>query len=125
MVRLSVNVNKVATLRNARGGNIPNLLDAVKACEQFGAEGITVHPRPDERHIRYSDVRNIAPLLSTELNIEGFPERKWLDLVMEIKPTQATLVPDAPDVVVINTPWSQGANPVCEFKGGVGILSFC
>src|SRR5665213_717573 len=95
MVRLSVNINKIATLRNARGGNTPNLIQVAKDCERFGAQGITVHPRPDERHIRYADVYNLKPLLTTEFNIEGNPrEQKFIDLVLEVKPTQVTLVPD-------------------------------
>lgn len=95
MTKLSVNVNKIATLRNARGGNIPNLLKTTLDIERFGAQGITVHPRPDERHIRYSDVRELKPLLTTEFNIEGNPkEKKFVDLVLEIKPQQVTLVPD-------------------------------
>ena len=92
---LSVNINKIATLRNSRGGNVPDLLKVAQDCERFGAQGITVHPRPDERHIRYKDVRDLQFLLSTEFNIEGNPrEQKFLDLVMEVKPTQVTLVPD-------------------------------
>src|SRR5688572_24692885 len=95
MTRLSVNINKIATLRNARGGNIPDVLRAAKDIERFGAHGITVHPRPDERHIRYSDVRALKPLLKTEFNIEGNPrEKKFIDLVLEVKPAQVTLVPD-------------------------------
>lgn len=93
---LSVNINKIATLRNSRGGNVPDLLKVAQDCERFGAQGITVHPRPDERHIRYKDVRDLQFLLTTEFNIEGNPrEQKFLDLVMEVKPTQVTLVPDA------------------------------
>jgi pyridoxine 5-phosphate synthase len=95
MTQLSVNINKIATLRNARGGNIPDVLKAAKDIERFGAHGITVHPRPDERHIRYSDVRGLKPLLSTEFNIEGNPgEQKFIDLVLETRPHQVTLVPD-------------------------------
>ena len=102
MVRLSVNINKVATLRNARGGNVPNVIQVAKDCEAFGAEGITVHPRPDERHIRYNDVRELSKVVTTEFNIEGFPNKSFMDLVKEVKPHQVTLVPDAPDVLTSN-----------------------
>lgn len=104
--RLSVNINKFATLRNARGGNNPDVIKAALDCEKFGAEGITVHPRPDERHIRYSDVRGLKGLLSTEFNIEGNPtERSFVDLVDEIKPAQVTLVPDARNTLTSNQGW--------------------
>ncbi|HSH64422.1 MAG TPA: pyridoxine 5'-phosphate synthase, partial [Bacteroidia bacterium] len=104
--KLSVNINKIATIRNSRGGNIPDLLKVAKDCERFGAQGITVHPRPDERHIRYSDVRNLKPLLTTEFNIEGNPlEKKFIDLVIEIKPEQVTLVPDAIGQLTFNHGW--------------------
>lgn len=104
--KLSVNINKIATIRNSRGGNIPDLLKVAKDCERFGAQGITVHPRPDERHIRYSDVRNLKPLLTTEFNIEGNPlEKKFIDLVIEIKPEQVTLVPDAIGQLTSNHGW--------------------
>jgi pyridoxine 5-phosphate synthase len=103
--RLSVNINKFATLRNARGGNNPDLLKVAADCEQFGAEGITVHPRPDERHIRYADVRMLKPLVTTEFNIEGYPEQHFLDLVREIKPNQLTLVPDPPDAITSSSGW--------------------
>ena len=105
MTNLSVNVNKFATLRNARGGNMPDVLQAVKDCERFGAQGITVHPRPDERHILYQDVRDISPLVTTEFNIEGNPIPSFIDLVLEVKPTQVTLVPDAHDVITSNAGW--------------------
>ncbi|NOX47807.1 MAG: pyridoxine 5'-phosphate synthase [Chlorobi bacterium] len=105
MTRLSVNINKIATLRNARGGNVPDVLKAVIDCERFGAEGITVHPRPDERHIRYRDVRDISPIVTTEFNIEGFPNKKFIDLVLEVKPNQVTLVPDPPGVLTSNAGW--------------------
>ncbi len=105
MCKLSVNVNKIATLRNARGGDIPNLIKAVKDIESFGAEGITVHPRPDERHIRYQDARDINEVYTTEFNIEGNPNPKFLELVNKLKPTQVTLVPDGPDVLTSNTGW--------------------
>jgi len=105
MTKLSVNINKFATLRNARGGNNPDLLKVTLDVQSFGAEGVTVHPRPDERHIRYQDVLDIAPLITTEFNIEGYPDRDWLDLVLKVKPTQATLVPDAPGVLTSNAGW--------------------
>ncbi|MCR5276630.1 MAG: pyridoxine 5'-phosphate synthase [Bacteroidales bacterium] len=105
MTRLSVNINKIATLRNARGGNMPDVLQAALRCEDFGAEGITVHPRPDERHIRYSDVRAIKPAIRTELNIEGNPIPSFVDLVCEVRPAQVTLVPDAPDALTSNAGW--------------------
>ena len=105
MISLSVNVNKVATLRNARGGNVPNVLQVALDCERFGADGITVHPRPDERHIRYSDVYVLKSNLTTEFNIEGNPEGKFIDLIEKIKPNQVTLVPDAPDSLTSNAGW--------------------
>ncbi len=105
MVRLSVNINKIATLRNARGGNIPDVIKAAQDCERFGAEGITVHPRPDERHIRYRDVLDLKPVLTTEFNIEGYPSRSFLDLVSKVKPAQVTLVPDPPDALTSNAGW--------------------
>ena len=105
MTRLSVNINKIATIRNARGGNMPDVAKAAVDCERFGAEGITVHPRPDERHIRYSDVRQIKPLVSTEFNIEGNPIPSFIDLVMEVVPDQVTLVPDAEDAITSNAGW--------------------
>lgn len=105
MVRLSVNVNKIATLRNARGGNMPNLVAVVRDIEAFGAQGITIHPRPDERHIRYRDARDLKKVVQTELNIEGNPIPKFIDLVMEVQPAQVTLVPDAPDAITSNAGW--------------------
>jgi pyridoxine 5-phosphate synthase len=105
MTRLSVNINKIATIRNARGGNMPDVAKAAVDCERFGAEGITVHPRPDERHIRYSDVRQIKPLVTTEFNIEGNPIPSFIDLVMEVLPDQVTLVPDAEDAITSNAGW--------------------
>ena len=105
MSRLSVNINKVATLRNARGGNVPNVLQVAKDCERFGAEGITVHPRPDERHIRYQDVYDLSSALSTEFNVEGYPNQKFIDLVLKVKPAQVTLVPDPPGVLTSNAGW--------------------
>lgn len=103
--KLSVNINKIATIRNARGGNTPNVLQVALDCERFGAEGITVHPRPDERHIRYQDVRDIKPAIATEFNIEGNPTPDFIKLVMENKPAQVTLVPDAPDAITSNAGW--------------------
>ena len=105
MTRLSVNINKIATLRNARGSNMPDVTKAALDCEKFGAEGITVHPRPDERHIRYSDVREIRPLVRTEFNIEGNPIPSFIDLVCEVVPDQVTLVPDAADAITSNSGW--------------------
>lgn len=105
MTRLSVNINKIATIRNARGGNMPDVTKAALDCERFGAEGITVHPRPDERHIRYSDVRSIRPLIKTEFNIEGNPIPSFIDLVTEVVPDQVTLVPDAHDAITSNAGW--------------------
>ncbi len=105
MTKLSVNINKIATIRNARGGNTPNLLQVALDCEKFGAEGITVHPRPDERHIRYADVRELKPLLTTEFNIEGYPCKSFIDLVTEVKPAQVTLVPDPPEALTSNAGW--------------------
>ena len=103
--RLSVNINKIATIRNARGGSVPNVLEAAINCERFGAQGITVHPRPDERHIRYQDVREIKPVVNTEFNIEGYPNKSFMDLVREVKPNQVTLVPDPPEVLTSNAGW--------------------
>ena len=105
MTKLSVNINKIATLRNARGGNIPNVITAAINCELFGADGITVHPRPDERHIKYSDVLEIRPIIKTEFNIEGYPSDSFTDLVLSVKPDQVTLVPDAHDAITSNAGW--------------------
>ena len=105
MTKLSVNINKIATIRNARGGNMTNVAKAAVDCEAFGAEGITVHPRPDERHIKYADVREIRPLITTEFNIEGNPIPSFIDLVLEVKPHQVTLVPDAEDAITSNAGW--------------------
>ncbi len=105
MVKLSVNVNKIATLRNSRGANVPNLIKVVTDLEDFGAQGITVHPRPDERHIRYQDARDLAKVVTTEYNIEGNPVQKFVDLVLQAKPTQVTLVPDAIDAITSNAGW--------------------
>ncbi len=105
MTKLSVNINKFATLRNARGGSNPNVVKAAMDCERFGAQGITVHPRPDERHIRYNDVLELAETVTTEFNIEGYPDERYMELVKRVRPTQATLVPDAPDVLTSNAGW--------------------
>ena len=110
MTRLSVNINKIATIRNARGGNVPDVCKAALDCERFGAQGITVHPRPDERHIRYSDVRQIRPLVTTEFNIEGNPIPSFIDLVEEVVPDQVTLVPDAHDAITSNAGWDTWKN---------------
>ena len=110
MTKLSVNINKVATLRNARGGNNPDVEKVALDCEAYGAEGITVHPRPDERHIRYADVYALRPLLKTEFNIEGYPSKEFIDLVLKVKPHQVTLVPDAPDQITSNAGWNTKDN---------------
>ena len=126
MTKLSVNINKIATIRNARGGNVPNVTKAALDCESFGAEGITVHPRPDERHIRYSDVRSIRPLLKTEFNMEGNPVGSFIALACEVVPDQVTLVPDAPDAITSNQGWDTVRNHsflkrVCESFKSRGI----
>jgi len=105
LTKLSVNINKIALIRNSRGGNLPDLAKAVSDIVRFGAQGITVHPRPDERHIRYQDVRDLKPLLSVEFNIEGYPNDKFMQLVMEVKPDQVTLVPDPPEALTSNAGW--------------------
>lgn len=110
MTQLSVNVNKVATLRNARGGAVPDVLKVALDCERFGAQGITVHPRPDERHIRYADVYALRPALHTEFNIEGNPIGKFIDLVLQVKPAQVTMVPDAVDALTSNAGWNTRDN---------------
>ncbi|HEX8348448.1 MAG TPA: pyridoxine 5'-phosphate synthase [Hymenobacter sp.] len=106
MTKLSVNINKIATLRNARGHNRPDLLQAARDCERFGAEGITVHPRPDERHVRYQDVHDLKRIVTTELNVEGNPTPDFLELVRQVRPEQVTLVPDAPDAITSNAGWN-------------------
>jgi len=122
MTRLSVNINKIATLRNARGGIIPDVVKAAIDCERFGAQGITVHPRPDERHIRYQDVLDLRPVVKTEFNIEGYPNKEFMDLVTTIKPEQVTLVPDPPGVLTSNAGWDTVNNEafltevIAEFK---------
>ena len=105
MTKLSVNINKIATLRNSRGGDVPNVVEFAKDVQRFGAEGITVHPRPDERHIRYQDVHDLKPEVYTEFNIEGNPVKKFIDLVIAVKPTQVTLVPDSIDAITSNAGW--------------------
>ena len=110
MIYLSVNINKVATIRNSRGGNIPDIKQVALDCERFGAQGITVHPRPDGRHIRYSDVYAIQPVLQTELNIEGYPNVNFIDLIVDVQPAQVTLVPDAPDALTSDKGWDVQSN---------------
>ncbi len=110
MTKLSVNINKIATLRNARGGNVPNVVQVALDCEVFGADGITVHPRPDERHIRRSDVFDLRPVLHTEFNIEGYPSPEFIDLVLKVKPHQVTLVPDSPTQITSNAGWDTKTN---------------
>jgi pyridoxine 5-phosphate synthase len=105
MTKLSVNINKIATLRNSRGGNVPNVVQFAKDVQRFGAEGVTIHPRPDERHIRYQDARDLKPVVYTEYNIEGNPVDSFMKLVLEVKPTQVTLVPDAEDAITSNAGW--------------------
>ena len=105
MTKLSVNINKIATIRNARGGNTPNVVQVAIDCERFGAEGITVHPRPDERHITTQDVYDLSKIVKTEFNIEGYPDQRYLDMISELKPAQATLVPDPPHVLTSNAGW--------------------
>jgi pyridoxine 5-phosphate synthase len=131
MTRLSVNINKIATLRNSRGGNIPNVLQVAKDCERFGAEGITVHPRPDERHIRRQDVYDLKPAIINEFNIEGYPTNDFIRLVTDIKPNQVTLVPDSPVALTSNQGWDTIKNfrflvdVVKEFKSnGIRISIF-
>lgn len=131
MTKLSVNINKVATLRNARGGSVPDVVKFALDCERFGAQGITVHPRPDERHIRYKDVFDLKPVLTTEFNIEGNPVPRFVELVKEIKPAQVTLVPDAENVITSNAGWDTIKNQsflaemVAEFKScGIRVSIF-
>lgn len=128
MAKLSVNINKVATLRNARGENTPDVVKFAIDCERFGAQGITVHPRPDQRHITYEDVRNLKKLVTTEFNIEGFPSKEFIDLVLEVKPTQATLVPDPPGVLTSSEGWDTEKNlpvlkDICSLLKDNGIRS--
>ncbi len=131
MTRLSVNINKIATLRNARGGNVPDVVKSAIDCERFGAQGITVHPRPDERHIRYQDVLDLRPVVKTEFNIEGYPNKEFIDLVTSVKPEQVTLVPDPPGVLTSNAGWDTIKNEafltevIAEFKrSGVRVSVF-
>jgi pyridoxine 5-phosphate synthase len=131
MTKLSVNINKIATLRNARGGNVPNVIQVALDCERFGAEGITVHPRPDERHIRRSDVFELKPLLTTEFNIEGYPSPDFIRLVTSVKPHQVTLVPDPPDAITSSAGWDTVKNQdflkkvVAEFQqNGIRVSIF-
>jgi pyridoxine 5-phosphate synthase len=105
MTKLSVNINKIATLRNSRGGDMPNLVQFAKDVQRFGAEGVTIHPRPDQRHIRYQDVHDLKPVVYTEYNIEGNPIQQFIDIVLNVKPTQVTLVPDAEDIITSNAGW--------------------
>jgi len=105
MTRLSVNINKIATLRNARGANNPDVIKTAMDCERFGAQGITVHPRPDERHIRYNDIRQLKNVVTTEFNIEGYPDERYMKIIRDLKPAQATLVPDPPGVLTSNAGW--------------------
>lgn len=121
MSKLSVNINKIATLRNARGGDVPNLVNVALDCEKFGAEGITIHPRPDERHIRYTDVYDLKNVVTTEFNIEGYPNAKFIDLVLDVKPEQVTLVPDPPGVLTSNAGWDLTKNK--EFLNSI-LLKF-
>lgn len=122
MTKLSVNINKIATLRNARGGDFPNVVAFAEAIQSFGAQGITIHPRPDERHIRYQDARDLKPIITTEFNIEGNPIPKFIDLVLSVMPHQVTLVPDAVDAITSNAGWDTIANQdflkevIAEFK---------
>lgn len=117
MTYLSVNINKIATLRNARGGNLPDVEKVAVDCERFGAEGITVHPRPDERHIKHADVFALRPLVKTEFNIEGYPSEDFMELVLKVKPAQVTLVPDAPDALTSSAGWNVAEN--LEFLTGI------
>ncbi|MBN09575.1 MAG: pyridoxine 5'-phosphate synthase [Flavobacteriaceae bacterium] len=110
MIRLSININKIATLRNARGGNLPDVVQVAKDIEKYGADGITVHPRPDQRHIRYSDILELSKTITTEFNIEGNPSIKFMDLVLGVRPTQVTLVPDGDDVITSNAGWDTKTN---------------
>lgn len=128
MTRLSVNINKVATLRNARGENVPDVVKFAIDCERYGAQGITVHPRPDQRHITYEDVRKLSKVVTTEFNIEGFPSKEFMDLVVEVKPTQVTLVPDPPGALTSSEGWDTEKNlpvlkDICSMLRETGIRS--
>jgi len=122
-VKLSVNINKIATLRNARGGNVPNVVQVAKDCERFGADGITIHPRPDERHITTQDVYDLAGVVTTEYNIEGYPDERYMKLIEDIRPTQATLVPDPPHVLTSNAGWDTKAK-LSELQEIISKLKF-
>ena len=117
MTNLSVNINKIATLRNSRGENMPNVQKVAVDCERFGANGITIHPRPDERHIKHADVFTLRPIVRTEFNIEGYPSPEFMDMVLKVKPEQVTLVPDAPDAITSNAGWDVETN--LEFLTGI------
>ena len=121
MTRLSVNINKIATLRNARGGNNPDVVKTALDCERMGADGITVHPRPDERHIRRQDVLDLKKVLTQEFNIEGYPSKDFMDLVLAVKPAQVTLVPDSPDQITSNHGWDTAANQdfLCDISNAL------
>lgn len=128
MTKLSVNINKVATLRNARGENVPNVVKFAQDCEKFGADGITVHPRPDQRHITYEDVLQLKPVVTTEFNIEGFPSKEFMDLILKVKPTQVTLVPDPPGALTSSEGWDTEKNlpvlkDICNLLRDNGIRS--
>ena len=128
MTRLSVNINKVATLRNSRGENNPDVVKFAIDCEKYGADGITVHPRPDQRHITYEDVRKLSPIVTTEFNVEGFPSKEFMDLVLEVKPDQVTLVPDAPGALTSSEGWDTVKNQkvlkeICDLLRTNGIRS--
>ncbi len=129
MTRLSININKFATLRNARGGNNPDIIKVAQDCERFGAQGITVHPRPDERHITFQDVIDLNEVVNTEFNIEGYPDKRYLDIIKQVKPAQATLVPDPPDILTSNAGWDTLENSsflgdvIKELEGHTGRVS--
>jgi pyridoxine 5-phosphate synthase len=128
MIKLSVNINKVATIRNARGGNIPNVVQFAIDCERFGADGITVHPRPDERHITTKDVYELKEVVTTEFNIEGYPDERYMKLIQDLKPAQATLVPDPPGVLTSNAGWDTKKNfdflkESCDYIHSLGVRS--
>lgn len=122
-VKLSVNINKIATLRNARGGNVPNVAQVAKDCERFGADGITIHPRPDERHITTQDAYDLAGVVTTEYNIEGYPDERYMKLIEDVRPTQATLVPDPPHVLTSNAGWDTKAK-LSELQEIISKLKF-
>ena len=130
MTNLSVNINKIATLRNARGGNMPNVVQAAIDCQRFGADGITIHPRPDQRHITKQDVYDIKEVINTEFNIEGYPSKEFIKMVLDVKPEQVTLVPDAVDVITSNNGWNTVENHnflkevISEFKKIIYELQF-